>query len=113
MYSSERQYKRPLLYDLSCSVHLEDDGYFADIAFSTQNIFKQSQRAPGSFAVRNSGGTQEVLYQETFQFERYWLPSNVTTTFSCPSCSSDEDIEVIVINQWDDETTEKVKCTIG
>ena len=96
MYSVERFYETPLVYDVSC------DG--KDISFKTNNIFKQASVYEGSYVIADNKG--KTLADGTFDFGIHWRTTDHTVRLDEESAEG----TVQIINQYGGNTTTTYKC---
>ena len=116
MYSVERFYSAPLLYDVTCA-------YSADgrllLNATTHNNHKMNDVSPGSYRVYRhgyNGANDEPLKAGGFAFVPHWRPSVVTVDLSGTpfAVSSDDDgtLEgmISVTNTWGSKTAKHFVC---
>lgn len=106
VYSAERMYATPLVYDLQCR-ESGDKNASLRVEFTTQNRFKQSNRYPGSYTVlgTKNGAADTILTNGTFDFNPFFRPTQVDFSFHHESESICQNITLVVTNQWGDETS--------
>ncbi|KAJ8611803.1 hypothetical protein CTAYLR_008592 [Chrysophaeum taylorii] len=92
LYSVERFYSKPLVYNVSC------DPFFS---FTTHNNFKQNNYYPGNYHVPQLGLTGN------FQFLPHWRPTLVVVATDTPATT---DLTLLVTNQFGDSTEVFVQC---
>ena len=96
MYSVERFYDKPLVWDVAC------DG--RDLSFKVANNFKQASAYDGTYAATNAKG--DAVASGDFAFGAHWREKKVTATLS--SASKDGTLEVT--NQYGDTTSVTYRC---
>ena len=96
MYSVERFYTAPLVYDVSC------DG--SKVTFRAANTFKQASVYEGTYAITDASGDE--LASDTFDFAVHWRTTEVTAHLSATSRSGDLYVE----NQYGLNTTVSYEC---
>ena len=96
MYSAERFYDRPLVWDVAC------DG--RDLSFKVANNFKQASAYDGTYAATSAKG--DAVASGDFAFGAHWREKKVTATLS--SASKDGTLEVT--NQYGDTTSVTYRC---
>lgn len=101
MYSVERFYTKPLVYNVTCSRH----GHEHQVYFNTHNIFKQNNYYEGNFRVVTK--LDGVLQRKTFDFTPHWRETIIQTNFSA---IPREKYYVYVENQWKDENMVEFEC---
>lgn len=101
MYSIERFYTKPILYNVTCSRRGHDHA----VSFTTHNNFKQNNKFEGVFrVVTNQDG---VLVRKTFDFNPFWRQTLINDSFvAIPRDKYFMHIE----NQWNDETYVEFGC---
>lgn len=106
MYSVERFYGSPLVYNASCA-----DG---ELAFVTNNAFKQNDEYSGSFTLKttqaSSDGTTEagtVVSKGVVTWQPHWLATAVSGSYHAAEY---DELELTVTNQFGSSTTKTVTC---
>ena len=97
MYSVERFYDAPLVWDVSC------DG--RAVGFKAANVFKQASVYSGTYAVTDAKG--DDLASGTFDWGIHWRTADVTARLSATSKSG----SLYVENQFGQNTTVAYDCT--
>ena len=98
MYSVERFFFAPLVYGVKCES--------STLALQTHAAIKESRAAPGTVAVRAAAG--RTLAAVAFRWEPYWLVTSLTVAL--PAMYAGRASEVVVANEWGDETRVEVTC---
>ena len=100
MYSVERFFFAPLVYGVKCES--------STLALQTHAAIKESRAAPGTVAVRDAAG--RTLAAVAFRWEPYWLVTSLTVAL--PAMYAGRASDVVVANEWGDETRVEVTCSV-
>jgi len=103
MYSIERFYVAPLVYNVTCAT---DDATNA-IFFNTINNFKQNDQYEGTYKLKNDDGS--LVVEGDFNYLAHWRSTPVSFQFDSTENDSNEYV-LSVKNQWGDETPHSVTC---
>ena len=95
MYSAERVYFKPLVYDVSCSP--SSGARPARLAFTTNAAIKLSRTTSGSFAVRAASSAGDIA-QGAVVWRPHWLPTTVNVTLALESA---REVTLTVTDEWD------------
>lgn len=98
MYSVERFFPRPLVYDVRC-----EDGF---LSFTTQSTFKRSNAESGTYEIYDAA-TGSLLASTAFDFEAHWRPSYLNATAGVTDGLAGR---VVVTNQFGTNRTVSFHC---
>jgi len=108
VYSAERMYAAPLVYNTQCHESSDDGKIIVDVSFTAQNRFKQSNKYPGFYEIlATKDGVESVLTSGDFAFEPFFRPAQISFSFSVYSGHSQgicNSIKLNVTNMWGDQT---------
>ena len=90
----------PLVYGVKCES--------STLALQTPAAIKESRAAPGTVAVRDAAG--RTLAAVAFRWEPYWLVTSLTVAL--PAMYAGRASDVVVANEWGDETRVEVTCSV-
>lgn len=92
IYSSERMYEKPLVYQTVCKKTEEG----SVIHFRTQDMIRSNNAAPGQWVLKDTD-SKEVVSSGNFSFVPFWRPTEVTLRVDDWSkCNG----TIFVGNQW-------------
>ena len=97
IYSAERFYPRPLVWDVRCNN--------GTLAFLTTNNFRQNNADKAYYSVKTVSG--DTLTWGNFGFRPHWQPTAVSVDFGYDYRYAGV---VTVRNKWDDETEAAFEC---
>lgn len=103
MYSIERFYTAPLVYNVTCTPGTRH----AEILFKTVNNFKQNDEFEGTYKLKDS--TQKLIKEGTFMYLAHWRATTVTFHFGGGNEAGSSYV-LSVKNQWGDETPHAIQC---
>lgn len=100
IYSAERHYERPLMWNITCVVKGDD----SEIFFWALNRFKMGHSQTGNLIVYDADG--EEVHHAKFDFLPFFKPSPVNITYSSHKICMGGSVEIR--NQWGDTTSKLV-----
>jgi len=104
VYSVERFYESPLVYNIKCSA--------GTLSFATQDIFKTNDAKQGFFAlVIGDKSSSTTLASGSFEFLPYWAQTTVSTTFNKALISGSTDVSVRVTNSYGKTSIISTTCS--
>ena len=116
MYSVERFYTAPLVYDLGCAVDADAPGAGTGavrFTFTSHNNFKMNDAHAGSYRLfqnHTNGETGTDIASGNFTFVAFWKPTVVAFSVSGIALDADFDGMLAVFNEWGDRTAKHVSC---
>ena len=112
MYSIERFYSAPLVYDVACGLDA-DTGRVA-LSFTSHNNFKMNGAHPGTaklFGPGASAATAPALATVNFTFVAHWRPTAVSIDVTDIVAEvADFSGMLAVENEWNDHTFKAFSC---
>ena len=105
MYSVERFYASPLVYNCSCVA--------GALKFVTHNNFKQNDEYSGTYVLKTTQGATpnddggELVTEGVVTWLPHWLATEVEGTYDAESYDA---LELTVTNQYGDSTTKTITC---
>ncbi|KAK7254566.1 voltage-gated potassium channel [Aureococcus anophagefferens] len=105
MYSVERFYDAPLIYNASC--------VGGDLSFVTHNSFKQNDEYSGTYVLRTTQGVTPAddggvdVTSGVVTWLPHWLATTVTGTYDAAGY---DELELTVTNQYGDSATKTLTC---
>ena len=108
MYSVERFYDTPLVWNISCTLASGSDGDYT-LNFNTHNNFKMNGFHDGTFQIYSEGTNGvhgDAVVDETFLFEPHWR-----STYLSASIEQGSTVGMLsVTNQWGRRTMKHYSC---
>ena len=108
MYSVERFFDAPLVFNVTCTA--------TTIAFETVDAIKRSERRPGAWSLHERTaeiGTHEVVGRGAFEFKPHWRAARVVAARPRTRATRDLAYHLVVSNDWGAEATHEVACPVG
>ena len=114
MYSVERFYDAPLVWNISCDAARSAA---TTVHFTAHNVFKQNGPRPGTFrffAAGDNGEHDAALLEGWFNFSAYWRETHVSVDISDFASEKGRWNGMLsVTNEWGDRTAKAVSCGGG
>ena len=108
MYSVERVFDAPLVFNVTCDA--------TTIAFDAVDAIKRSERRPGAWSLNERTaeiGKHEVVGHGTFEFAPHWRPARVVAARPRARDARDFAYHLVVTNDWGAKATHEIECAVG
>jgi hypothetical protein len=113
MYSVERFYDAPLVWNITCALGDDDGGSILN--FNTHNNFKMNGYHNGTYKIFNEGtngaanaaGQTDPVVEQTFSFEPHWRSTYISVSVQQ---SVTTDGMITVTNEWGRRTVKHYSC---